>query len=95
MRNYDVLVSADYGMNLEMIHFPLSGRQQCIADLAPTVTALQNPREITGTIGTEEGCAEGDCGACSIVLCRPANGSVNQVKAFIHWPPSDCQKLLQ
>ena len=40
--------------------------------LKPTTTVLNYLRSLPGHKGTKEGCAEGDCGACTVVLAEPS-----------------------
>jgi xanthine dehydrogenase small subunit len=51
-----------------MIRFLLDGEAIEIADPDPTGTALDFLRYRLRRTGTKEGCAEGDCGACTILL---------------------------
>lgn len=45
--------------------------------LLPSTTVLNYLRLQPGFRGTKEGCAEGDCGACTIVLVELENGKLN------------------
>ena len=52
------------------IRFVLDGEVIELDDVEPTRTVLQFLREDLGRTGTKEGCAEGDCGACTVVVAE-------------------------
>jgi xanthine dehydrogenase small subunit len=52
----------------DSISFALNGEIMAVRDIAPTKTVLNFLREDLGKTGTKEGCAEGDCGTCTVVL---------------------------
>jgi xanthine dehydrogenase small subunit len=54
----------------DSIRFTLNGEPVDVAGVSPMTTLLDWLREQRGLKGTKEGCAEGDCGACTVVLER-------------------------
>jgi len=56
------------------ITFLLNGESVEVRDASPTVTLLDWLREERGLTGTKEGCNEGDCGACTVMV-TDARGS--------------------
>src|SRR5215470_12920104 len=52
----------------DSLSFVLNGEVAAVRHVAPTKMVLNFLREDRGKTGTKEGCAEGDCGACTVVI---------------------------
>jgi xanthine dehydrogenase small subunit len=72
------------------IRFFYRGAVHEVSGAAPTQTVLQHLREDLHCTGTKEGCAEGDCGACTVVLGSLEGGELQlkAVNACIQFTPT-------
>jgi xanthine dehydrogenase small subunit len=75
------------------IRLLLNGEAVEIADCAPTRSLLGWLRESRGLCGTKEGCAEGDCGACTVVVgeldpAAPGGVRLTALNACIQFLPA-------
>ncbi|MES2153461.1 MAG: xanthine dehydrogenase small subunit [Pseudomonadota bacterium] len=74
----------------EPIRFYYQGTVHEVSAVSPTQTILQHLREDLHCTGTKEGCAEGDCGACTVVVGSLKHGQLElkAVNSCIQFTPT-------
>jgi xanthine dehydrogenase small subunit len=70
----------------DTIRFTLNGKPAEVRAPDPTRTLLEWLREDQRFTGTKEGCAEGDCGACTVMMVDP-QGQVRAINSCIQFLP--------
>ena len=63
-------------METQTIRFIRRGEVTTLGNVPPDRTLLEVLREDLGACGTKEGCGEGDCGACTVVIAEPEGASL-------------------
>jgi len=82
--------STDIEPELSTIRFLLNDEPMSVRDIDPTMSVLNYLRYDLGLVGSKEGCAEGDCGACTVVVSELVDGAVRMraVNACIQFVPT-------
>lgn len=75
------------------LRFILNGKVVEVADIDPHTTLLDFVREQQRLTGTKEGCAEGDCGACTVVIGELTRDSAGRDRVAL-MPINACIRLL-
>jgi xanthine dehydrogenase small subunit len=60
----------------DCISFVLNGRLETLRNVPPATTLLNYLRKTKRLTGTKEGCAEGDCGACTVAIGELRDGKM-------------------
>ena len=63
-------------MEAKTIRLVRRGELVSLTNVPPDRTLLEVLREDLGATGTKEGCGEGDCGACTVVVAEPHEGGL-------------------
>ena len=75
-------------MARNLLQFRRNGHDVRIGEFSPRATVLDWLRLQERSTGTKEGCAEGDCGACAVVVVRERDGRM------VYEPVNSCITLL-
>jgi xanthine dehydrogenase small subunit len=73
---------------IKPLRFLHRGQHREYNNVPPTRTLLQLIREDLHLCGTKEGCNEGDCGACTVVLREPGSAQFKAVNSCIRFAHS-------
>ncbi len=75
------------------LRFLLNGKLLALKDVDPHLSLLDFVREQRNLTGTKEGCAEGDCGACTVVIGELTQDGAGRDRVAL-FPINACIRLL-